>query len=183
MNYFADVGGEQPLELEVGPDGVVIDGVSFGATLERVDGTDVHVLRVGHRVHRVVARRGTGPGRWDLVVDGVTFDVEALDERTRHLRNMTSAMAGATGPKPIVAPMPGLVMRIEVSVGEVVEAGQGVAIVEAMKMENELVSESAGRVTRIGVSEGDAVDKGTVLVELESIDDGEPGAAAEEGGE
>ncbi|MGK2934513.1 MAG: biotin/lipoyl-containing protein [Gemmatimonadaceae bacterium] len=63
--------------------------------------------------------------------------------------------------------MPGLVVKISVQVGDAVSAGQALVSIEAMKMENELRSKSAGTVKTIRVSAGTAVEKGTVLVELE----------------
>ncbi|HEY0673364.1 MAG TPA: acetyl-CoA carboxylase biotin carboxyl carrier protein subunit, partial [Longimicrobiales bacterium] len=64
------------------------------------------------------------------------------------------------------APMPGLVLRVDVEAGQQVNAGQGVVIIEAMKMENELRADAAGVVARILVQPGTAVEKGTVLVEF-----------------
>jgi pyruvate carboxylase subunit B len=64
--------------------------------------------------------------------------------------------------------MPGLVVRLEVAVGDVVDVGSGLLIVEAMKMENELRAASAGRVATIHVVEGDVVEKDQVLIEFES---------------
>ncbi|MBA2706543.1 MAG: acetyl-CoA carboxylase biotin carboxyl carrier protein subunit [Gemmatimonadaceae bacterium] len=63
--------------------------------------------------------------------------------------------------------MPGLIVRLNVAVGDVVAAGQGVVVMEAMKMENELRATSAGRVRSIAVTVGMAVEKGMTLVELE----------------
>ena len=62
---------------------------------------------------------------------------------------------------------PSVVMRVEVAVGDRVEAGQGVVIVEAMKMENELKAPAAGVVSRIDVAAGQTVEKGAVLLVLE----------------
>jgi len=83
-------------------------------------------------------------------------------------RCSTNAL-GPTGPRPVRAPMPGLVVRVEVSLGDVITAGQGVAIVEAMKMENELTADGEGRVSAILVAEGDTVERDQVLVELTSL--------------
>ena len=83
---------------------------------------------------------------------------------------MTGAGAGALGPAPIRAPMPGLVVKVEVAVGDAVEEGQGMAIVEAMKMENELRAEGAGVVSSIHVAPGDTVAKDEVLIELEPLE-------------
>jgi pyruvate carboxylase subunit B len=99
-------------------------------------------------------------------IDGRRLNAEVVDERTRAIRAMTRAAAGPTGPKPVKAPMPGLVVRIEVAPGDAVRAGQGVLIMEAMKMENELKADSAGVVSRIHVAPGQAVEKGAVLIEF-----------------
>ncbi|WP_433967151.1 biotin/lipoyl-containing protein [Tunturiibacter gelidiferens] len=65
------------------------------------------------------------------------------------------------------APMPGRMVRVLVEVGDEVEEGQAVVVIEAMKMQNELKSPKAGRVARIAVAVGDAVGSGDVLVVVE----------------
>jgi len=67
----------------------------------------------------------------------------------------------------VVAPMPGLIVRVNVSPGDTVAAGQGLVVVEAMKMENELKAPADGVVARVSVEAGAAVEKGAVLVVLE----------------
>jgi pyruvate carboxylase subunit B len=66
--------------------------------------------------------------------------------------------------------MPGMVVRIEVSEGDMIRAGQGVVIVEAMKMENELTAEADAIVTKVMVAEGQAVEKDQLLVDLAPIE-------------
>ncbi|HJP60192.1 MAG TPA: acetyl-CoA carboxylase biotin carboxyl carrier protein subunit, partial [Gemmatimonadaceae bacterium] len=68
---------------------------------------------------------------------------------------------------PIVAPMPGLIVRVNVAPGDAVEAGQGVVVMEAMKMENELRATGPGKVRSVEVAPGVAVEKGALLVALE----------------
>jgi pyruvate carboxylase subunit B len=80
---------------------------------------------------------------------------------------MSGKAAAARGPAPLVAPMPGLVVRVETSVGEVVQAGQPLVVMEAMKMENELRSPATGTVSAIKAVVGQAVEKGAVLIELD----------------
>jgi pyruvate carboxylase subunit B len=63
--------------------------------------------------------------------------------------------------------MPGLIVRVNVSVGDRVEAGQGIVVMEAMKMENELRATAAGTVRSVNATSGTAVEKGALLVELE----------------
>jgi len=168
MRYFVTVGG-RPHEVELGPEGASVDGTPVQADLEHVEGTDVRSLILDGRSHRILARRGEG-GTWDLQVGGRRYRVEAVDERTRAIREMTGSTAGPVGPRPVRAPMPGMVVKIDVAVGDVVTTGQGVAIVEAMKMENELKAEAAGVVTRIHVEPGQAVEKDQVLIDLSAIE-------------
>lgn len=137
------------------------------AELQEVEGSPVRVLKLGTRVFRIVADRKQGRGRYTLWVDGYRFDVEALDERTRAIRDISAANAGPTGPAPVLAPMPGLIVRVNVSPGDSVEAGQGVVVMEAMKMENELRAVAAGIVKSVLVTPGTAVEKGAILVALE----------------
>jgi len=81
--------------------------------------------------------------------------------------------AAVVGPAPLRAPMPGLIVRVEVEPGDAVKAGQGVVIMEAMKMENELHSERDGVVARVLVAAGEPVEKGAVLIEFSEAS-GEP---------
>lgn len=75
--------------------------------------------------------------------------------------------AAGTGPQRITAPMPGRVVRVLVAPGDTVEVRQGLVVVEAMKMENELRATRAGRVASVAVAEGQSVDSGALLVVVE----------------
>jgi len=111
---------------------------------------------------------------WDIHMGGERFQAEVVDERTRAIRAMTGEVGAALGPRPIRAPMPGLMVRVDVEEGDTVVAGQTVAIIEAMKMENDLKAESDGVVSKILARPGDPVEKGATLVELaaeENIDE------------
>jgi pyruvate carboxylase subunit B len=165
MRYVVDVDGERRV-VEVAGDAVEIDGVRTTARLVDIAGTPVSLLTVGDRVYRLVARRGATRGEYTLSIDGRRYAVEALDERTRAIRDLSAASAAAAGPAPLVAPMPGLIVRVSVEPGDAVQAGQGLVVMEAMKMENELRATSAGTVTAVRVAPGTAVEKGAVLVEL-----------------
>jgi pyruvate carboxylase subunit B len=144
-----------------------VDGESFRAYLLALEGAPVRLVTIGNEVHRVVVRRGETRGRYTLWIDGWRYEVEAVDERTHTIRAMTAVSAPPAGPAPIRAPMPGLVVRVAVEPGDEVAAGQGVVVVEAMKMENELRASVAGRVRAVHATAGQAVEKGAILVELE----------------
>ena len=166
MKYIVEVNGER-VTVELDGEGVHVDGAAVRAHLADVEGTPVRLVTIGDEVHRVVARRGAGRGRYTLWLDGHRYEVEALDERSRTIRDMTAAASGPKGPAPLVAPMPGLVVRVNAQPGDAVRAGQGLVVMEAMKMENELRAAADGTVKAVLVSPGTAVEKGTVLVELE----------------
>lgn len=166
MKYVVDLNGERQ-EVEVDGEAVTIDGHTVLARVQELDGTPVRVVSIGSEVHRIVVRRGASRGAYTLWVDGFRFEGEALDERTRAIRDITAASSKATGPAPVIAPMPGLIVRVSVAPGDQVQAGQGLIVMEAMKMENELRASGAGIVKAVHVAPGKAVEKGTILVELE----------------
>lgn len=118
---------------------------------------DVLSLLVGGRSYEV--RRDSASG--EVILQGERYPVEVRDMRSLRGRRR-SAHAGA-GPKKLVAPMPGKVVRVLVAEQSEVEAGQGMVVVEAMKMQNELKSPKKGVVTKLLVSEGAAVSAGDAL--------------------
>ena len=166
MKYVVAVNGRD-LEVEVVTDGVLVGGRPFVASLVSVSQSPVQVLRVGDAVHQVQVHRGAQRGQFTLRLDGYRFDVEAIDERSRTIRQLAAATVGPQRSAPLAAPMPGMIVRIHVEEGDAVEPGQGLVVMEAMKMENELRASVAGTVKRVLVAPGTAVEKGALLLELE----------------
>ena len=166
MKYVVKV-GDTDVDVLLEGDIVTVDGRTSTAHVSDVEGTPVRMVTIGDAVHRVVARRGATKGRYTLWLDGFKYEVEALDERTRAIRALSGAEKGPTGPAPLVAPMPGMIVRVAVQVGDTVQPGQGLVVMEAMKMENELRATSAGIVKAVHAQPGTAVNKGVVLLELE----------------
>ena len=77
------------------------------------------------------------------------------------------AAAASAGPSRLTAPIPGKVVKVHVAVGDEVEAGQPLVVLEAMKMENELTAEQSGKVTALHVEAGQTVATGDPLADLE----------------
>ena len=109
-------------------------------------------------VRAVVCRNGLR-----LELDGRRFTAEVRDPRDRAQK---SAAVVGTGRQNIAAPMPGKVVRVLVREGDAVEVGQGLVVVEAMKMQNEMKAVRVGNVVEVRVSNGDTVSAGDVLVVL-----------------
>jgi biotin carboxyl carrier protein len=103
----------------------------------------------------------SGGGQLQLQADGLEFNAEVIDPRS--WRGRRHGSAEAEGRQQIVAPMSGKVVRLLVKAGDAVEAGQGLLVVEAMKMQNEIRSPKSGTVERVAVAEGHAVNAGEVL--------------------
>ena len=169
MRYVVQL-NEERKSVAIESDGILYETEpAEHAELSDIEGSPVRMVKIGTNVYRVVVQKRQGRGRYTLWVDGYRFETEALDERTRAIRDLSAASAGPVGTAPIVAPMPGLIVRVSVNVGDKVEAGQGIVVMEAMKMENELRATAAGVVKSIEVAAGTAVEKGTLLVALEEV--------------
>jgi len=174
VKYAVRVAGRT---FEVDLDGlrVSVDGQPVEAHLAPVPGTPLHHLLLAGHSWTVAAQPleevgAEGGQRWVLGAVGQRFDVEAVDERTRQIRALTGTRRPAGGSGIVVTPMPGLVVRVEVAVGQRVDAGAGLVVVEAMKMENELRAPRAAVVAAVHVAPGQAVEKGAPLVTLESVE-------------
>jgi biotin carboxyl carrier protein len=162
---------------------VLIDGHSHQIELERVtngyeatvDGeafaldvvmTARDVLSIIHNGRNYEAKREYSLlGETHLIVGSERFLAEVRDPRS--LRSRRAAAGHEAGPAKILAPMPGKIVRIIASEGDEVEAGQGLVVVEAMKMQNEIKATKKGKVTKIAVKENSAVNAGDLLCIVE----------------
>jgi biotin carboxyl carrier protein len=126
---------------EPGVYSVLLDGRSYDARVEEAPG-----------------------GTLVVVIDGYRFEIEARDPRRWTPKTGADTAQGAQN---LAAPMPGKVVRLLVSAGDAVDAGQGLLVVEAMKMQNEIKAPRAGRVLSLPVRAGATVAAGEVLVTIE----------------
>lgn len=104
---------------------------------------------------------------FDVHINGFHFAVRPRAGPGRHARDGDTQAGPAGGPQRVTAPMPGKVVRVLVRPGERVSGRQGVVVVEAMKMENELRAARDGIVRDVLVTEGQSVDAGTTLLVVE----------------
>jgi len=103
-------------------------------------------------------------GDGEVSVNGRVFRVDVFDPRNMRGRKIAAVSEGRQA---VAAPMPGRVIRVLVEMGEQVEAGQGLIVVEAMKMQNEMKSPRAGRVAEVKAAAGATVSAGEVLIVIE----------------
>lgn len=158
-------GHSHQVELERADKGYVclVDGESFELDVAM---TARDVLSVIHEGRNYEAKREYSLlGETHIIVGSERFQAEVRDPRS--LRSRRAAAGQEAGPAKIVAPMPGKVVRIIAKEGDEVEAGQGVVVVEAMKMQNEIKTTKKGKVTKIAVKEASAVNAGDLLAIVE----------------
>ena len=125
-------------------------------------GNGVYSILIGGESLEVRVEREPGlGGRLRVIVGGREYSGFVRDPRA--WRKHRGAAAEVEGAQQVLAPMPGKIVRVLVAAGDVVSAGQGVAVVEAMKMQNEVRAPKSGQVQRIHVSEGQTVAAGEVI--------------------
>ena len=170
MNYFVTV-REKEFEIalngENGSGAIRVNGEPVEIDLQPVPGSQaVFSLIIDGESYDVWAESQNGTYR--VAVDGETFEVQVEDERSRLIKRLGGGEVSTKGEIAVKAPMPGLVVRVEVQEGDSVEKGQGLVVVEAMKMENEIKAPTSGIVKAVKVSPGNAIDKNAVLLEIET---------------
>jgi biotin carboxyl carrier protein len=152
--------GEGQYEVTIGGETVHVDAVRSGPTV-------YSIIEDGKQFEAMVDERGAHG--FDVLVGGRLFHLESVDERTRMLAG--SAVVVTTGPQTVAAEMPGKVVKVNVAAGAEVAEGEGVIILEAMKMENEIPSPIDGILKELAVSEGQTVEAGDVLFVVEPPED------------
>ena len=162
MRFQVDIAGVvRSVELRRLPDGweCHLDGQPRAADVVEIAAGVYSLLLEGHSFTVRVERVGE---RYRVHTRGSDLSVSL--ENPRQWRGRTSRALGRAGRQEVAAPMPGKVVRVLVAEQQEVEAGQGLLVVEAMKMQNEIPSPKKGIVVRVLVREGDTVEHGAVLL-------------------
>jgi len=165
MKVFTVVidGRERTVEIDEHGSVNIVD-LAGNPEVRRVGEGEYSVLIEGRSVNVVAVRNRDGISVW-AAGEYMTAQVES--ERSRLLKQFARSTGPAHSKREILAPMPALVVRILVDPGQAVAAGQGLLVLEAMKMENEIKAPQAGTVKQIHVLAGKPVDKGELLLSLE----------------
>lgn len=167
MAYIARSGGrDHRLDVRQDKAGleVRLDGREFRADLLQVE-PGLYSLLIGGRSFEIDVLEMEDALM--VLVDGQPFRVEIQDEQQQRLRSAAGRGEVTAGKRVVTAPMPGRVVKLLVRPGDAVRSGDGIIVVEAMKMENELKAPAAGTVKEVRVEEGKAVSGGDVLVVIE----------------
>jgi biotin carboxyl carrier protein len=162
--YYVTINGKE-LSVRLGADGdVSLEGSRTVHEVRRLSQTEFSVIAGERQVKVIAAADGDG---FDVVAGEFRGRVSVESERERLLRRYARSTAGAEAKLEVHAPMPAMVMKLRVRIGEDVQKGQPLIVLEAMKMENEILSPGAGRVKAIYAEPGKAVEKGELLLRFE----------------
>ncbi|MDZ7264631.1 MAG: biotin/lipoyl-binding protein [candidate division KSB1 bacterium] len=165
MNYIAKVASKEfKINLDDRGDQVVatINGQSIPIQMREIDGSHVYSALVGNRSFEIEIRRNEAG--YQVFHKGRSFEFIVEDERSAQLKKSMRQAVSHKIEQELKAPMPGLVVAIEVKPGQEVKKGGGLLIIEAMKMENEIKAPFDCVVKEIKVQERQVVEKGQVLV-------------------
>lgn len=176
MTYLLTLGeSEHRAEIEEAGPGryrVTLDGEEFYVSARRPEAAIYSLILGPAQTHGPVeggicyeADCAIAPESVAVAIGGSQFSIGAIDERRKRMRAAASGGAGAGGE--LRSPMPGKVVKILAPEGTAVKRGQGVMVIEAMKMENELSAPGDGVVKSVAVSEGQPVDGNALLMVIE----------------
>jgi len=165
-------GREHDFELELNESGenvsADVDGRHYEVEVRELSGGQ-YLLLVEGRVFkaRVESSQGShgSSGLLEVTLGGHAYEITVVDPR--RLRTGDTTAAHSAGTAQIISPMPGKIVRVLVEQGAQVEAGAGVIVVEAMKMQNEMKSPKAGTVISINAEVGATVSAGDILAVIE----------------
>lgn len=165
--YYVTWGGrERVVQIRSGRAGleVLVDGVRHPADVTAVEDGDLLNLLVDGQSVTYAARFEDGVAHLSFHDRDVRVPIE--DERGRMARLATAGSRKSDGGAEVKSVMPGVVKEVLVEVGQPVQAGQALLILEAMKMENEIRAPRAGLVAAVRVAAGEAVEKGASMISL-----------------
>ncbi len=161
MKYVTTV-DEKKFVIDIDRDGkITVDGKEIDADMQHTVGSTMYSFLIDGKSHDVRLR--IEDQIYEVLMAGEILEVTVEDERTRHLAGV-KGLSGDSGELVIKAPMPGVIVEVPVEVGQEVEAGQTVLIMESMKMQNEFKADRAGTVKRVQVASGDEVKQNKVML-------------------
>ncbi len=166
MKYIAEH-NENEYEIEISRTGrlvsAAVDGRSYEVEVSEPE-SGVYLIKNGPKIFEATVGR-TEDGSFRVRIGEHYFDIGVADPK--RLRGRSSAAGEHDGVAEIKTAMPGKIVRVLVAAGDAVEKGDGIIVVEAMKMQNELKSPKTGTITDIRFAEGSTVSAGDVLVTIE----------------
>jgi len=167
MKYISTINGEK-YEIDIDQENqITVNDHHYKVDVEFLSESGVLSLLLDNQsIEAIVEQREDS---WEVLIQGELYTVMVQDERAFRLAKERGTSFDVSGDAIIKSPMPGLIIEVSVEVGQRVEKGEKIVVLESMKMENELRSPREGLVTLISTGPGDSVEKGQALVTISSL--------------
>jgi acetyl/propionyl-CoA carboxylase alpha subunit len=156
MKYVTTIDNKEYIVDVIDERHVSINGSMIEIDFHEVSGQGVYSLLIGGKSYEAYVY--PGDENWQVLLRGRLYDAIVEDEREKRLRSTAGGGVAEGGEYIMKAPMPGLVVAVQVKDGDVVKKGQTLIILESMKMQNELKSPKDGTISRIRVKQGDSIE-------------------------
>ena len=154
------------VEPDTNPGEGLLDGTYYNLDIAKIDGRTWHILK-DHKSYYVQWLERSKDGKtFTLKINGQLLELNAKDHYDLLLEQMGMSAANTAKATKLKAPMPGKVLDVMIQPGQTVTKGEGLVILEAMKMENMLKAEQDGTVKSVNVSVGDTVEKNNILIDF-----------------
>lgn len=157
---------DAPFQIDFTANGPFVNGQPFAWDLVRINANTVHILHNNRSFTAELVEMDTVTKTVKLSINGHLYTVQLKDRFDLLLEQMGISATASARLNTLKAPMPGLIVGINVKPGDVVKKGDAVLILEAMKMENLIKSPGEGTIRTIRVEKGDRVEKNQVLIEF-----------------
>jgi len=164
MKYFAMI-GENEYEVVIEKDQILVDGKPVNIDLMKSGGSELYSVLYNGQSHELIIDQDRST--YSVTMGAEHFDVSVEDERTRRLNAGRKVADLPKGEFAVVAPIPGLVIKVLVAEGDEVAEQQPLVLLEAMKMENEIRAPRAGVIKKVEVKPSQQVEQNSALVILE----------------
>jgi biotin carboxyl carrier protein len=164
MKYITTVEGKEFLVEVLDEKRVSVNGTVFNVDFESVSGQPVFSMIVDGKSYESYVYPGDED--WQVLLRGRQYTVTVEDEREKRLRSAATGGVAEGGEYHMKAPMPGLIVAVQVEEGQDVKKGQVLLILESMKMQNELKSPRDGKISRIRVKPGESVEQKQTMLSV-----------------
>ncbi len=164
-NYVVNINGKRKKNVKLQNSHASVDGKEIVYEILSKNKNQI-IVKIDGRIYNAVYAR-KGGGKIQMLANGQNFDLEVLTDLQNRAKEYQAEKRRNSGEMQVAATMPGLVLKINVAVGDEVNEGDTLFVLEAMKMENEIKAESPGKIKEIKAKEGDSVEKGAVILTIE----------------
>lgn len=170
MKYITTINEIEYLVELIEPGVVRVNDEIYHVDFEEIGNQDIFSLLINGKSFEAHLSENE-KNKWNVQLQGALYEVNTLDEREKRLTEAAGYLSTSNSKYMLKSPMPGLISNIPVKLGDKIETGDVLIILESMKMQNELKSPQDGLVTEIRVSEGANVEQKEVLLVIDPLEE------------